>query len=64
VAWQREQASLLLEPDMRSIGILDFRRFQQAADLGYSASKTALEAWTTRGTEGFPSREVIPHPRK
>ncbi len=64
VAWQREQASLLLEPDMRSIGILDFRRFQQAADLGYAASKTGLEAWTTRGTEGFHSREVIPHARK
>ena len=41
----RSEAQLLLEPNVTSVGLLDFPNFQEASDLGYAASYDALEDW-------------------
>ncbi len=47
----RTEARLLLEPNMRSIGLLEFDRFQQAADLGYQNSLESIRQWLAQDDE-------------
>lgn len=41
----RSEAQLLLEPNVRAVGLLEFDRFQQASDLGYAHSLEAIRGW-------------------
>ena len=41
----RREARLLLEPNVGSVGLLDFASFQTASDLGYEASLELIRAW-------------------
>ena len=42
---QQGSAQLLLEPNVKSVGLLAFQRFEEASELGYQASKAAIEDW-------------------
>lgn len=42
---QQDRAFLLVEPDVKSIAILDFRRFKTATDLGYESARERLNRW-------------------
>ena len=42
---QRNRAHLLLEPNVRSVGLLDFHRFRDAADIGYECARDVVSAW-------------------
>jgi len=44
-------ADLLLDIDMRGIGLLDFERVVEVANLGYDAAMPMLEAWLTERRE-------------
>ncbi|HEX7325999.1 MAG TPA: patatin-like phospholipase family protein [Rhodanobacteraceae bacterium] len=41
-AQRRELADLLLRPDMREIGMFDWRKFGRAVEIGYQCARTAL----------------------
>jgi predicted acylesterase/phospholipase RssA len=44
-------ADLLLDIDMRGVGLLDFERVAEVANLGYDAAMPMLEAWLTQRRE-------------
>lgn len=44
-------ADLLLDIDMRGIGLLEFERVVEVADIGYEAAMPVLEAWLTERRE-------------
>ncbi len=44
-------ADLLLDIDMRGVGLLDFERVAEVATLGYDAAMPMLEAWLTQRRE-------------
>ena len=56
----RFEAQLLLEPDVRTIGLLDFGRYQKAADIGYAASKTAIQQWLIEDGDVGTRHVVLP----
>lgn len=45
---QQDRAQLLLEPNVRSVGLLAFQLFREASDLGYEASRAAIDEWRRR----------------
>ena len=50
-AIQSGAADLLLDIDMRGVGLLDFERVTEVANLGYEAAMPMLEAWLTERRE-------------
>lgn len=44
---QQERAELLLEPSVKSVGILQFHRYQEAADIGYEVAKSEVGLWAS-----------------
>lgn len=43
---QRTRAHLLLEPNVKSVGVLDFHKYEQAAAIGYAAAREHdVRAW-------------------
>ncbi|NJK88623.1 MAG: hypothetical protein HC923_03960 [Myxococcales bacterium] len=45
---EQSKAAVLIEPDVRSIGILDFKRFLDATEIGYRAAVGPVEEWRCR----------------
>ncbi len=55
-------ADLLLDIDMRGVGLLDFERVAEVANVGYDAAMPMLEAWLTQRREaGKDVPGVAPH---
>ncbi|MGH8191659.1 MAG: patatin-like phospholipase family protein [Rhodanobacteraceae bacterium] len=48
-ARRRELADLVLRPDMREVGMFDWRKFDRAIEIGYRCTRDALRTPATRG---------------
>ena len=42
---QRSLAEVLIEPDVRSVGLLRFEEFRNATDIGYESARHQLQRW-------------------
>lgn len=57
---QRTRAHLLLEPSVKSVGILDFARYERAAEIGYETARGRIYSWASEHAPTVFPGEPVP----